>query len=243
MNKECIYVNGKVIVSDEIGNQKVIDYFDSIDKLLLQENIIEMMDNTIKEINEQLSKYNDNKFKPYNTYILSGLTVLFLNIITHINKYPTFIKTQYGNFNKALLYEISCLLFILPCIISCFKSEYDKFVEIKNILNGLKIELRFLLDQYPAECEELQNIFDNQTLNNIPKNYESIKIDNDVLDNLKSLEDLHFDIGYNFNNYYNYYINNTLSKNLSSKYTEDGIDIIKDFFEENDVIITKKKKK
>lgn len=43
MNKEYIYIDGKVIVEDENGNKNVMQYNDKIEEILIQENLMETM--------------------------------------------------------------------------------------------------------------------------------------------------------------------------------------------------------
>ena len=47
MNKEYIYIQGKVIVKDENGTQTSLEYYDNLDKVLIQENLIESMEDKI----------------------------------------------------------------------------------------------------------------------------------------------------------------------------------------------------
>ena len=43
MNKEYTYFNGKAIIRNENGNQPPIEYYDNLDAVLVQENVIETM--------------------------------------------------------------------------------------------------------------------------------------------------------------------------------------------------------
>lgn len=40
MNKNYIYMDGKAIINDEMGNQTSIEYYDNLDQVLVKENII-----------------------------------------------------------------------------------------------------------------------------------------------------------------------------------------------------------
>ena len=40
MNKGYTYIDGKVIISDENGNHTQSEYYDNLDKVLVQENVI-----------------------------------------------------------------------------------------------------------------------------------------------------------------------------------------------------------
>lgn len=56
MNKEYTYIDGKVIVRDSKGNQKQSEYYDNLEDVLIQENIIEKMESKINEIDDEICK-------------------------------------------------------------------------------------------------------------------------------------------------------------------------------------------
>ena len=55
MNKEYVYKDGKVLVIDENGNQKILDYYDNLDDVLIQENLIETMQNKEQKLERKIS--------------------------------------------------------------------------------------------------------------------------------------------------------------------------------------------
>lgn len=57
MNKEYTYLDGKAIISDENGKQSLIEYFDNLDYILVQENIIETMENRIAKLEKDSQLY------------------------------------------------------------------------------------------------------------------------------------------------------------------------------------------
>lgn len=48
MNKEYIYKDGKALIIDENDNQKTVDYYDNLDEVLVQEDLIEALEEEIK---------------------------------------------------------------------------------------------------------------------------------------------------------------------------------------------------
>lgn len=54
MNKEYIYIDGQVVVTDEKINIKIMDYCDKIDETLHHENLLETIDNNLKQKNNNL---------------------------------------------------------------------------------------------------------------------------------------------------------------------------------------------
>lgn len=61
MNKEYIYNDGKVTIIDELGKMKTEEYYDNIDKVLTEENAIEIMEKEIEKIKNEWKKYETNK--------------------------------------------------------------------------------------------------------------------------------------------------------------------------------------
>ena len=57
MNKNYIYMHGKAIINDEMGNQTSIEYYDNLDQVLVKENIIETMEKRIKELENESKNY------------------------------------------------------------------------------------------------------------------------------------------------------------------------------------------
>ena len=66
MNKEYIYLDGKCIIEDDNGNQKVEVYTNKTDEILMKENAIEMLekeqDDTTKEIEKKEGQTKILKF-------------------------------------------------------------------------------------------------------------------------------------------------------------------------------------
>ena len=50
MNKEYVYVDGKVVIEDEKGNKKIDNYTDNLDEVLIQENLIESLEQIIEKL-------------------------------------------------------------------------------------------------------------------------------------------------------------------------------------------------
>ena len=61
MNKEYLDINGNIVVEDENGVKKPVEYRDNLDEVLIQENIIELMKLKKRELQENLNYYNSTK--------------------------------------------------------------------------------------------------------------------------------------------------------------------------------------
>ena len=60
MNKEYTYIDGKVIISDESDKKIEHEYYDNLDKVLAQENLIETMEKKIQELESENESYKKN---------------------------------------------------------------------------------------------------------------------------------------------------------------------------------------
>ena len=64
MNKQFMYLNGNIIVSDEKGMKPAIPYRDNIEDILILENEIEFLEKRLKEDSEKLeTKKSDREFR------------------------------------------------------------------------------------------------------------------------------------------------------------------------------------
>jgi len=63
MNKEYVYKDDQALIIDDNDNQTVIDYYDNLDKVLVQENLIETIEKEIENLESEIFKNkNQNKF-------------------------------------------------------------------------------------------------------------------------------------------------------------------------------------
>ena len=64
MNKQYMYINGTIVISDENGMKPAIPYVDNIEDVLVLENEIEFLEKCLKEDQEKLeSKKNDRAYR------------------------------------------------------------------------------------------------------------------------------------------------------------------------------------
>lgn len=74
MNKEYRYLDGKVIVKDENDQERIVEYSNKLNEILVQENKIEIVNNKLEALNEELKQ---NK----GVIILSNLMLKSLPIL------------------------------------------------------------------------------------------------------------------------------------------------------------------
>ena len=65
MNQGYTYKEGKAIVKTDKGIKEPIEYYDNLDEVLLQENLIETMENNILSLEKESENYKKNNRKHY----------------------------------------------------------------------------------------------------------------------------------------------------------------------------------
>ena len=111
MNKECVYVDGKVIVEDENGNKRITEYSDNLEEILAQENLIETMENKIQELDKELGNTKEDN-KPYVPFVLP--TWFFSLILAKpIFGVLGFDTTTISQTVFVLIYDFILILFIM----------------------------------------------------------------------------------------------------------------------------------
>ena len=61
MNESYTYLNGQAIIANEVGEQRHCEYYDNLEKVLVQENLIETISEKIKHLETVIpfyQKYN-----------------------------------------------------------------------------------------------------------------------------------------------------------------------------------------
>lgn len=249
MNKEYTYIDGKVIIKDEKGNQTPVDYYDNLDEVLIQENIIETMEDKISYLENksmQYKKYNKKRYIPI-LFLLSSLFIIFgppviMYSLGHTAVFTSIVSTIFGPMNEALLYSSLFSTLMLP-----FAGfiEFDMYRQHKDKLKvekGINNELEFLKQQLGEEKEKLVNLKKEKTRTKENKEFRVVKVnDLEELKKLRDWLDIYYDLGYNEEKYHKYLENGKLEEKLKKQYTEKGIEFVKEYLEEKGPGLVKKK--
>ncbi len=79
MNKGYIIIDGKAITCDENGVREPIEYYDNLDQVLVEENVIEELEKKITNLEKELEQYPEvrKKYIPLYTYaIIAGIAFI-----------------------------------------------------------------------------------------------------------------------------------------------------------------------
>ena len=250
MNTEYTYIDGKVIVSDEYGNKIQAEYYDNLDKVLIQENVIETIDNRIKELQKEKDSYDikkvNKRYRPIYMYICTAAAFICPLIIwplTGTNPYLVNEITKLGEINQGLLWAMYSAGIALPLGATCTWAEYTAHkAAIKN-LKGINSELEFLKLQLEKEKNYLNNLKNDKCREKENTEFRSEKVnDLDELRDLRNCMSLYYNLGSNDKKYYKYYTQGKLDKKLQKEYDVISIEKAKKYFEEKGPTLVLKRK-
>ena len=248
MNKEYTYFDGKAIIRNENGNQPPIEYYDNLDAVLVQENVIETMEDRISFLEEESKKYKTDRkhYIPILLPMCTLLTAIFPSIFAYglgnADLYITTVNTVFGPMNEALLYTISTLP-VLPFIGGVEYIMYDKYKEGLKTGKGINCELEFLKKQVMEEREKLIELKKDKTVSDNKKEFRVVEVnDLERLKALRSLFSLYYNLGYYDEKLYDYYQKGKLDSKLSERFNEEEIQAAKEYLEEKGPTLVKKRK-
>ena len=247
MNVSYTYIDGKAIISDKNGNQVPIEYYDNLDEVLVQENIIETIENKIKDLGD-IKTLPQKRFIPFITISMTiGILIspLILNLILMTNIYTTFVNSIFGKINLFKIIASICEITMGPIALYCDIYNHQNYNNFVKHNNAKACELEFLKKQLIEEKQKLKNLKKekNKEKNKEKENsnFRVVKV-NDIeeLRQLKHYIKLYYNLGYNLKKLYKLFKNDTLEDELSKYYNNDDIQLAKLFVEKNGPKLIKK---
>ena len=247
MNKEYTYIDGKVILKDNLDNIKKIEYCDNLEEILIQENLIETIQNKIDKLEEDSNKYKKNKKKYIPLMFIIGELIslitptIMLYMMGGIPAISCIIETAYGPLNISLVLTCLTNIITIPTFIGIETTYYSSYKEEEKNKMSIDSELEFLKKQINIEENKLSKLNKDIKKNNLKPGLEIKKInDSKVIEVLESKAKLYRDCGYNGKKYYKYLQKGILEKKLINKYTVDQIQKIEEYLEEKGPQLIKK---
>ncbi len=203
MNKEYAYIDGKVLITDTQGNQKTEKYYDNLNKVLVQENLIEEMENQITELTKKQSHHNIRKhYIPIALPLLTVSSTIIPNLMFYacygLNPLTTQVDTIFGTLNNALFISLvfSQVLIPIGAILEYFL--YKVYKSAKKDQNGTNKELEYLKKEIIKEKQILEELKKSQEKSNQLKEVKIVSIDDK-----KQLKELQNNLKYYYNLGYN----------------------------------------
>lgn len=247
MNKGYTYIDGKVIISDENGNHTQSEYYDNLDKVLVQENIIEEMENKIKKIEREIDDYPEAKKKyiPKYFYAVLGcvltMTPFLMWLLTGSN--PSLgIDKAFGSVDDALFFTLLIEGTGLELGAIVTYADYSNFKKKAKRGNGLNTELEFLKSQIEKEKETLASLKKEKTRDNENTKFRSTQVDDkQQLEALDSYSTLYYVLGYDEKEFGRLYQQGKLVDKMQRHYSNKEIELANNYFEEKGPVLAKKR--
>jgi hypothetical protein len=236
MNKQFMYVNGNIVVSDEVGMKPAISYRDNIEDILILENEIEFLEKSLKSDNEKLeSKKEDRSFRNKDSIkisiIGSAAAVGVAFGMSHIAgiSHEEITNTIMGPMSEYLAFSIPMSVGLVGFVqgLSLLGLSYRPS---KKEINGLEEAIKYEKQMIEMFKEELQYLEDRPTFDKKDKVEEMVSYNVHYKSSLEYLSQairLRYVFGYNRKRMINLHRDGKLFDEL----TENGFsdDVIMDF--------------
>ena len=223
MNKNSMYVNGKIIVSDENGKKITKTYTDNIKEILEKENLIEHLEIEKGNIINILNNLETNKAN--NLLLMPLVSLTFMCIFMFLSPI---------NFN------LGALIIYLAAGIGITATIYTVYLKwLKKYRNGLKNKFNFLDKELKIEEENLLQLKNDKSKDNEKnmKDYEFIKLnDKKNIREIDRQSNLYYDMGKHEKRLAKYYKLGMLKKYLnkmSETYNDSDVRPVENYLEKN----------
>lgn len=171
MNKQFMYINGTIVISDENGMKPAIPYVDNIEDVLVLENEIEFLEKCLKDDQEKLeSKKNDRAYRTKDSKQISivgsiigvGTVFGFGQLFGFSHEEMT--NTIMGPMSEYLAYSIpmsvGCVGFVQ--MLSLLGLSYRPS---KKDIRGIEERIKYEKDMIDLFKDELEYLNSNATSN------------------------------------------------------------------------------
>lgn len=215
MNKEYILKDGKALIIDDVSNDKVIDYYDNLDKVLVKENLIEIIEKKLQKNKMQLEENTKN-------ICVEKLLALFLSIVAII----------LGILFNGLFSSIAVIIGV-----NIFGIILDVFY--KKTQNGIEAQIKYLTKELAKEKDYVEELKKDLTVTKNTDELKRTKVDDkEALEALRERIIKYFAIGWKYRKFNKYYQNGELEEIVD----KEDIELVKEFLEEKGPILSKRKK-
>lgn len=242
MNKEFTHVNNQAIIKDETGNTKIIPYYDNLEQVLIQENVIELIEEEMKKVIENYEYFKDKEFNyiPFATLSLSFLGYFAMPELFKAIGAPEEWLNQMGRiWTNYETIKYMGLFMGIPSGLLMDYSNFNSCNENRKRKNAVTSKKELLEKQIEFEKELLEDLQNDKTNSRIQteNDYEIININNDLVrKNVQNLINFFYNLGYNEKKLYRSFIKDKLDK----YYSGNLLRIANEYFEEKGPILARK---
>lgn len=248
MNKEYIYKDGKALIIDENDNQKTVNYYDNLDEVLVQEDLIESMEEEIKKLEKETSQYKkESKFSRkfwvwYPFLLFTFAPLIMIPLLSNFFGVNGMINTSlFGTISRGtFLGLIATPLFAIPGSLLTL-AIYSKEKGLEQEQKGKETQLEYLKRNLVEQKENLEELKSDKTSSKEVEGFYVSKVDNiEALKKLRNFLSFYYDLGYNEEKYFRYYQKGKLDSYLGKFVNDAGIQFANQYFEEKGPTLVKK---
>lgn len=240
MHKEFIYVGRNIIVEDEKGNKTIRENSDNLEEILKQENVIELIENTINELKEEINYYEKKSLKKFIPYMLISLPIFDIVLYFTIgNMY----LSNFGTINSFIKCSLATTLALSPLVCAEIIS-YVHYKSAKKIIKGCKNQLDFLEKQLEKEKEILIELKNKEKRIKQEKEFKTPKIEpSKKIEKLEDNYSMYYDLGFNEDRYLRYFQKGNIDRLLQEKeYNDEQIEVAHLYLESKAKTLIRKRK-
>lgn len=225
MNKEYTIIGNRAIVMSD-DKEYVTDYYDGIDEVLKQENVVELIEKKVSNLEEK--KINNIK-KPKSLLKFLGFLVLpfpaslLLLMLLKGDLQSALLLTDHTIFGEmstflsmAIFEELTlCIPFGLISSISSYSTYKDKL----STKRAIEVELNKMQTVLKDEKEKLHLLKDKYLVDDVREDKNTIDLKSqDTKKSINKFAKLYYDLGYDFEKLYKEYKNDNLESYLNKYY-------------------------
>ena len=238
MNKGYIIIDGKAITCDENGVREPIEYYDNLDQVLVEENVIEELEKKITNLEKELEQYPEvrKKYIPIYTYALIFAIVLLPFILKLL-----YISNGYAIGYLQLLFTTLAVSIPIGTVISLL--DHYNYKIRRKIGYGILSKIRYLKKQIGKEKEIIESLKKDKTINLETKETKTVKINNDKskIEDINQKLDFYNILGNHEDELYKYYQQGTLDKKIEG-FSDEEQECTKEYLKENGPRLSRKLK-
>ena len=252
MNKEYTYINGKVIVENENRERRVIDYYDNLENVLRQENLIEVIEQEQNQIENDLKEDSEitasDIYLPFLTLSTAPLVVspIIARLFERLGDFNYHnIETKFGQMDLGVF--VGILISSFTGVIGLTSSIFNYYSQKKQIKvhYAQMAQLAFIKEALIKEKERLLKLKEEMNREKENKDFRVVNLDEeedlDVKIFYECLE-LSFNLVYYAKKYQKGYERGNLESILEKQgYNENGINAVKHYLDEVYPILSKKR--
>ena len=225
MNKEYTIVGNKAIVMSD-DKEYVTDYYDGIDEVLNQENVVELIEKKVSDLEKK--KINNIK-KPKSLLEFLGFLVLpfptslLLLTLFKGDLQSALLLTDHTIFGEMSTFLSVAILEELTLSIPFgLVSSIGGYLDYKNKLStkrAIEVELNKMQTLLKDEKEKLNLLRDKYLVDDVRETKNTIDLKSqDTKNSINKFAKLYYDLGYDFEKLYKEYKNDNIESYLNKYY-------------------------